>query len=109
MVGTTAVVVQSFVKLDTLRAVLQSLARCDGAEKVDLILWHEGLEGSRRQGEFERPWHEVRSFLSACPQSQKDKFRSVEIFSNEKNLGPYITCKKAIDYGFQEHDFVVFF
>ena len=47
-----AVVVQCFNKLDTTQGLLDSLLRCEGHEDVDLILWCDGVEGSRREEEF---------------------------------------------------------
>src|SRR5229473_1352329 len=104
----TAVVVQCFVKVDTLCEVLEALSKSEGADQIDLVVWHEGLFGTRREAEFTEPWQKVCQFLISFSDSHRGQFRSIETYENARNLGPYETCKNAIDYAFREHEFVIF-
>jgi hypothetical protein len=83
----TAVVVQCFVKVDTLREVLEAICKCEGANDVDLIMWHEGLLGTRREAEFNEPWKRVCEFLISFSDSHQGQFRSIQIYENARNLG----------------------
>src|SRR5712691_9853989 len=101
MAAPIAVVVQCFVKLDTLQDVLESISNCESADQVDLIVWHEGLSGSRREIEFTEPWQKVSEFLISFSNSRQGQFRSIKTYENSQNLGPYKTCQNAIDHAFQ--------
>jgi len=77
MAAPIAVVVQCFNKPDTVRGVLESLCKCEGASRVDLIVWQDGVIGSRRQSEFEEPCNNVREFVTSFASEHKARFRSI--------------------------------
>ncbi len=107
MAAPIAVVVQCFNKPDTVRGVLESLCKCEGASRVDLIVWQDGVIGSRRQSEFEEPCNNVREFVTSFASEHKEKFSSIEVYENAWNLGPYKTCKVAMDLAFINHDLAI--
>jgi FkbM family methyltransferase len=108
MADTIAVVIQCFVKTDTLKQALEALLGCERSEDVDLILWHDGIVGSRREHELTKSWEAVADYLKSFTQDNTNNFRSIEIHRNNRNLGTCKTCQIAMDHGFRYHDFVVF-
>src|SRR5690242_14586799 len=92
-----AVVVQCFNKLDTLQRMLQSLLACEAHQQLQLIIWRDGVKGSRRESEFAPAVEAVGTFIRAFAEQHADRFRGIELYENDINLGCYKTCQLAID------------
>jgi len=102
-----AVAVQCFVKTDTLQGLLESLLRCEGHNDVSLLIWQDSARGSRRETEFAPAAEKVHAFVIDFIGQYGRRFRTLDYRFNERNLGPYETCKLALDYVFERHDFAV--
>jgi hypothetical protein len=101
-------VVQPFIKTDTLHELCASLCNCTGIEDLRLIFWCDSSKGSRKEDVHAPLQREVMQFLDGFRQNSSGLFESVEIHENPENLGPYKTCKIAIDYAFRDSSYVVF-
>ena len=106
--SSTALVVQCFLKADTLRGLCESLLRCDGIAAVDLIFWLDSPLGSRSEARFTPLHAEVCATLDRFVAEHAGRFRSVSRHQNPANLGPCATCRAALDHAFARHPFVVF-
>jgi hypothetical protein len=102
------VVVQCFVKVDTLEGLCTSLLNCSRRDEFDLIFWSDSPNGSKRFEEYEQKNHEVLEFLQEYKRRFGGRFRSIEIHTNHTNLGTCKTCQVSMDYAFNKNDFVVF-
>ena len=104
----TALVIQCFVKPDTLDGLCQSLLGCAGTEDVDLIFWSDSPVGSQSENRFERLNEEVRAVVAAFTAAHADRFASVSFHCNDTNLGTCKTCQSALDHAFSDHAFAIF-
>jgi tetratricopeptide (TPR) repeat protein len=102
-----AAVVQCFVKADTLQGLLESLLRCAGRDDTSLIIWQDSTCGSRREAEFVPAAEGVHAYVVDFVREHGRSFHSVDYRLNDRNLGPYSTCKAALDFAFERHDFAV--
>jgi hypothetical protein len=103
-----AVVVQCFVKLDTLQGLLQSLLACEGHEQLSLIIWRDSARGSRRELEFIPAGEAVGAFIHEFVGQYRESFRTIDVYENPWNLGCYKTCQLAIDAAFKTNDEIIF-
>src|SRR5262249_54457704 len=101
MTRSMAVVVQCFNKADTLHGLLGSLLRCEGCHAVNLIIWRDGVRGGRREAEFLPACETVHALILEFIREQGGNFRSIDYRFNDQNLGPYATCKVALDFAFE--------
>ena len=108
MLESTAVVIQCFVKPDTLQGLMASLIGCAGTESIDLLFWCDGVAGSRREAEFTSARDAVLTLVREFAGIYAQRFRSITVCENETNLGPYRTCQLAIDHAFKDHEFAIF-
>ena len=103
-----AVVVQCFNKPDTLEAVCRALLACSSTERFGLVFWTDSPINSRDEARFAPAHRDVLTLLEELRPELEGKFASVEIHKNMTNLGPYKTCKLALDHTFKTYNFVVF-
>ena len=106
--SSTALVIQCFLKADTLRDLCHSLLRCDGIEALDLVFWLDSPLGSRSEARFAPLHAEVCATLDRFAAAHAARFRSVSRHQNPSNLGTCATCRAALDHAFALHPFVVF-
>ena len=104
----TALATPCLLKADTLHELCESLLRCDGIEALDLIFWLDSPIGSRSETRFTPLHAEVCTMLDGFVAAHGSRFRSVSRHQNPVNLGPYATCRVALDHAFALHPFVVF-
>lgn len=104
----TALVIQCFLKADTLHDLCESLLRCDGTGMIDLVFWLDSPLGSRSEVRFTPLHAEVRATLDRFVLAHAGRFRSVSRHQNPSNLGTCATCRTALDHAFALHPFVVF-
>ena len=102
-----SVVIQCFAKTDTLKGLLDSLLGCEGHRDVDLTIWQDSAYGSRREEEFTGAATEVHAFVIDFISEHGRRFRTLDYRLNERNLGPYGTCKVALDHAFSKHEFAI--
>jgi len=103
-----AVAVQCFVKTDTLQGLLDSLLHCEGHSEIHLFIRQDNAHGSRREPEFIPAAQKVQSFIIDFMGRHGRRFRTLDYRPNERNLGPYATCKVVLDDVFKKHDFAIF-
>jgi len=103
----TALVVQCFVKVDTLRGACESLLKCDGIQDLHLIFWSDNPIGSRNEAKFGFLQAGVDAYVQCFIESEGQRFRSVEYRTNPTNLGAYKTCELALDHAFKQHPFAI--
>ena len=104
----TALVIQCFIKLDTLKGLCESLLRCDGHEDLDLIFWCDSALNSRNPECYKPMQVAVIDFLQTFMEDHLTHFKSIKTRLNEVNQGPCKTCQIALDFAFLDHDFAVF-
>lgn len=102
------VVVQCFVKRDTLEGALESLLRCSGVDCVNLLLWSDSPNGSRSPERYSRLSAGVEAYLDAFVAQYGHRFASVERGTNLVNLGTCKTCEVAMNHAFSRDGFVIF-
>jgi hypothetical protein len=103
-----AVVVQTFIKSDTLDALGKSLLACQNRHRFDLIFWSDSATGARKAEEYLAKTNVVRNQLELFAGTQKSEFQSIDLRGNLKNWGTCKTCEIALNNVFEDHDFVVF-
>jgi hypothetical protein len=103
-----AVVIQAFVKLDTLEACCNSLLECAGHDRIDLIFWIDNAWGSRKPERFAASSRKVRDYINNFAFDNAVAFKSIQVRANDRNLGTCKTCEVALNYAFLQHQFVVF-
>lgn len=104
----SAIVVQCFVKADTLAGLLQSLLRCERREDYHLILWSD-VPGPGPKGERYQPQNQqVRADITSFAASHGRDFASVSVMVNDRNRGTAGTCQASLNHAFSLHDFVIF-
>ena len=106
--SSTALVIQCFIKADTLHDLCDSLLRCDGTETIDLIFWLDSPLGSRSEARFTPLHAEVCATLDRFVAMHSGRFRSVSRHQNLSNLGTCATCRAALDHAFSLHPFAIF-
>lgn len=104
----TALAIPCLLKADTLHSLCESLLRCDGIEALDLIFWLDSPLGSRSEARFTPLHAEVCAMLDGFVAKHEARFRSVSRHQSPTNLGPYATCRAAVNHAFTLHPFVVF-
>ena len=102
------IVVQAFVKLDTLRDLCGSLLKCQKIDEFNLVFWLDNPIGSRKEAEFQQKFALVKDFVEDFAKCNAAKFKSIETILNDTNLGTCKTCQVSIDYAMSKYDFVVF-
>lgn len=103
-----AVVIQLYIKRDTLAGLFLSLVRCRGVENVDLILWCDVPPDADPESPAHSAAGIVRQLVDAIATQYRPLFRSVTVHRNERNQGTCATCRTALDHAFANHEFVVF-
>jgi hypothetical protein len=104
----TALVIQCFVKADTLKDTCESLLSCNLIGNLDLIFWSDSAIGSRDEGRYLPLAAEVAKYLDGFCQQWGSRFKSVTRRVNTVNHGTCKTCELALDYAFSLHPFVIF-
>jgi hypothetical protein len=113
----TTVVVQPFVKVEMLEGLLRSLLACTGRERVKLLLFSDNPSGlteethpgaSPRVSEYSEKNERVMALLAEFRAAHRADFRDVVVERSASHLGPYGTCRAAVDLAFESSDFVVF-
>ena len=104
----SAIVLQCYNKPDTLALLLNSLMNCRGHNEFDLIVWQDNTAGNAKQKKHTKSQMATAALIESLMPQLIQQFRSVQYKANALNLGCYKTCRLAIDYAFQNHDFVVF-
>lgn len=101
-------VVQCYIKVDTLDTLCKSLLECDQLEKFNLIFWIDKAKSDSSQRADIDLNSAVVKYIDEFTQKYGHLFSSVETKLNEVNLGTCKTCQTAVDYAFSKHDFVAF-
>jgi hypothetical protein len=110
-------VVQAFIKVDTLTNLLHSLSRCWRRESVDLLLFSDVPKGASREtnptalgkeAEYARKNEQVLAKLAEFRALRSSEFHSVILHRNDANLGCYKTCQAALDMAFEKAEFAIF-
>jgi GT2 family glycosyltransferase len=104
--ASVSLVIQPFVKVDTLEHQLASLLRCTDKEGVNLVLFSDNPAGT--SSEYVRKNENVMRRLAEFRASHHSKFNDVIIHRIEENRGPYKTCELAIDFALGLTDFAIF-
>lgn len=117
----TSLVVQPFIKPDTLAALLRTLLRCSRKESVRLVLFSDNPSGLKdnpsglalatrpasAESEFAEKNRRVMELLRDFRDAHRSEFRDVVIQVSDRHLGPCRTCRAAIDFAFEQDDLVI--
>lgn len=112
-----SLVVQAFIKVDTLTNLLRSLSRCWRRESIDLLLFSDVPSGANKEtnptalgkeAEYARKNEQVLATLAEFRAAHDSEFHSVTLHRNDVNLGCYKTCQTALDLAFEKTEFAIF-
>lgn len=101
-----SVVLQPFIKLDTLERQLASIRRCPEKASVRLVLFSDNARGTG--DDYVLKNERVMDSMTEFRSNHGAEFGDVIIHRTDENLGPYATCERAIDFALGFSDFVVF-
>ena len=104
----SAIVVQCFIKPDTLAGLCASLAACDGTRSFHLIFWTDQPGPGGNADRYRQQHQLVQALVTDFTREHRDRFASVTLLGNVDNQGTCATCQAALDHAFSLHDFVVF-
>jgi len=105
---TSAIVVQCFIKNDTLVDLCDSLLKCEGKEDFHLIFWSDAVRPGEKYEARKAKNDNVLLYLLKFQNANSNLFASIEIKINTENEGTCKTCQTALNYAFERYDFVVF-
>jgi hypothetical protein len=91
-----------------MQGLCESLMRCENTRMLDVIFWCDSPINSRKEAQYTPLQKEVFDFVTAFIELHSNHFCSVELKTNEVNLGTCKTCQVAMDYAFKNHDFGIF-
>lgn len=103
-----AIAIQCFSKPDTLADLLQSVLAQDASD-WSVLIWQDGLPGSRHEDRYRADVALVSSVIDDHLPRLRQKFGDVRVVNSAANLGTAPTCKRLIDLAFESNDYVVFF
>jgi hypothetical protein len=112
----TALVVQPFIKPDTLEALLRSLLRCAYREAVRLVFFSDNPSGlaaathpasGGRELEFADKNRRVMALVHEFRGAHARDFREIVVQIADSHLGPCRTCRTAVDFAFESDDLVI--
>jgi hypothetical protein len=103
-----AICVQAFNKADTIVQTLEALALCEDANKFDLLVVQDGLEGSRFRDKYSNEHAITKTAIKEKIPQIEAAFKSVQFLPQTAGRGTAGTAKVAIDLAFETHDWVVF-
>jgi hypothetical protein len=113
----TALVVQPFIKPDTLEALLRTLVKCARRESLRLVFFSDNPSGlaaathprsGGRQDEFAEKNRRVMTLIREFRNAHRLDFREIVVQMADRHLGPCATCREAIDFAFESDDLVIF-
>jgi len=100
-------VVQVYIKTDTLKALCDSLLNCNEMSHIRLVFWADSPLGARNSAVAAPLQLELIEFLNDFIRVNFSFFSSIELFRNGTNLGPCKTCEVALNYVFESDEFAV--
>jgi hypothetical protein len=112
-----SLVVQAFIKADTVENLLRSLSRCSRRESVDLVFFVDVPQGAsnatnpaavEKETAYARKNEQVVAILQDFLASHRSDFANVSLHRNDRNLGCYKTCQVALDAAFTNSEFAIF-
>ncbi len=105
---TYGLIVQCYIKVDTLDALCKSLVECSELENFNLIFWVDKVKTTSVYTGDSDANAAVFDYIASFCTDFDHLFASIEVKSNDVNLGTCKTCQSALDYAFQSYDFVAF-
>lgn len=106
--SSTAIVVQCFVKTDTLEALCSSILRCEGRQEHHLIFWRDVPALGAKYLEHSAKSAAVATMVERFCRDHGREFASVTVRTNERPMGTCATCRASIDYALERHDLAIF-
>lgn len=94
-----AIVIQSYVKYDTLKIMLQSLLDIESIHECHLLICQDHCKGGV---ELQKKHRKVTELIEKFLSEHSQKFYSTLFIKQNKNLGTSITCVNAINTAFNE-------
>jgi hypothetical protein len=101
-----SLVIQPYVKEDTLEAELRSLLRCPERKSATLVFFSDTPPG--RNDDHARKNERVMRLLRDFRDARRHEFADVVLLRADRHLGPYRTCRAALDAAFELTDYAVF-
>ena len=106
--GVPVILVQAFIKVDTLSKCLDSLRACTGASNFRLVIFQDGVDGNPFMGKYGKEHQETKGFIERWVETHEAAFQSVEFHPQTQGRGPLLTCKLSVDYAVTDASFVLF-
>ena len=106
--GAPVIVVQAFIKMDTLSKCLDSLRACMGAKDFRLVIFQDGLDGNPHMSKYEKEHQETKDFIERWVETHEAAFQSIEFHPQTQGRGTTRTCKLSVDYTIVGAPFVLF-
>jgi hypothetical protein len=101
-------VIQCYIKVDTLDALCKSLVKCSQTDDFNVIFWVDKVRSlSSFDGDFGAN-AAVLDYIETFRGEFGHLFASIEVKTNESNLGTCKTCQASLDYAFRHYDLVAF-
>ena len=106
--GVPVILVQAFIKVDTLSKCLDSLRACTGANDFRLVIFQDGVDGNPFMGKYEEEHQETKDFIKCWVETHEAAFQSIEFHPQTQGRGTTRTCKLSVDYVITGAPFVLF-
>ena len=106
--GAPVILVQAFIKIDTLSKCLDSLRACMGAKDFRLVIFQDGLDGNPHMSEYGKEHQETKDFIERWVETHEAAFQRIEFHPQAQGRGPTRACKLSVDYAIFGAPFVLF-
>jgi hypothetical protein len=101
----SALIIQCFVKPKETLDTLYSFEKCKEIKDYDLIIY---VDRAKKNSLFVKENDKLIETVNKYAELNKNKYKDIIVIVSNENLGPYICCGDAINYAFENHEFVVF-
>ena len=106
--GVPVILVQAFIKVDTLSKCLDSLRACTGANDFRLVIFQDGVDGNPHMSKYGKEHQETKDFIERWVETHEAAFQSIEFHPQTQGRGTTRTCKLSVDYAIVGAPFVLF-
>jgi len=96
--GVPVILVQAFIKVDTLSKCLDSLRACTGANDFRLVIFQDGVDGNPHMSKYGKEHQETKDFIERWVETHEAAFQSIEFHPQTQGRGTTRTCKLSVDY-----------
>jgi hypothetical protein len=104
-----AICINTFIKPKDTQSLLNSLENCIGSKKYNLYISLDSINNMPyNKAEWIGLHKETANYLINYASTKNVFFNNIELVIFNKNYGPYKSCKRIIDIGMQNSDYIIF-